>query len=134
MVRTCCNNRTLVAVTSVLWVLSLLTSLACAAKKYQIAQVANVHLHDSGAGMVDVYVTVQQGEFLFITDCGDAQRVTIPKAWVSGTKIQARHNKNRVYLRNPEGKEYACDLLGRKHTALRQYLLAMAMDAYENLR
>jgi hypothetical protein len=119
MVRTCCNNRTLVAVTSVLWVLSLLTSLACAAKKYQIAQVANVHLHDSGAGMVDVYVTIQQGEFLFITDCGDAQRVTIPKAWVSGTKIQARHNKNRVYFRNPAGKEYACDLLGRKHAPLR---------------
>jgi hypothetical protein len=119
MARTCRNNRTLVALTSVLWVLLLLTTLACAVKKYQTVQITNVHLHDSGAGVVDAYVTVQEGGFLFISDCGDAQRITIPKAWVSGTKIQARHNRNRVYFRNPAGKEYACDLLGRKHAPLR---------------
>ena len=50
------------------------------AKKYQIAQVANVHLHDSGAGMVDVYITVQQGEFLFITDAVTHNGCVIPKA------------------------------------------------------
>ena len=61
----------------------------------------------------------QEGEFLFITDCGDARRVKIAKAWVSGAKIQARRNNNRVYLRNAAGKEYACDLLGRKHAGLR---------------
>ena len=105
--------------TSLLGLLSLLTTLACTARKYQTVQITNVHLHDSGAGMVDAYVTVQEGEFLFITDCGDAQRVTIPKAWVSGAKIQARHNKNFFYLRNPAGKEYACDLLGRKHATSR---------------
>jgi hypothetical protein len=49
-------------------------------------QITNVYLHDSGAGMVDAYLTVQ-GELLFITDCGDAQRVTVPKAWVSGAKV-----------------------------------------------
>jgi hypothetical protein len=119
MARTCCNNRTLVAVTSVSWVLLLITTLACAPKKYQTVQITNVHLHDSGAGVVDAYVTVQEGEFLFIADCGDPRRVTIPKAWVSGAKVQAHHNKNLVYLRNPAGKEYACDLLGRKHATLR---------------
>jgi hypothetical protein len=50
-----------------------------AAKKYQTVQITNVYLHDSGAGMVDAYLTVQ-GELLFITGCGDAQRVTVPKA------------------------------------------------------
>jgi hypothetical protein len=89
-----------------------------AAKKYQTVQITNVYLHDSGAGMVDAYLTVQ-GELLFITDCGDAQRVTVPKAWVSGAKVQVRHKKNRIYIRNPAGKEYAYDLLGRKHAPSR---------------
>jgi hypothetical protein len=49
--------------------------------------------------MVDAYLTVQ-GELLFIIDCGDAQRVTVPKAWVSGAKVQVRHKKNRILTRN----------------------------------
>jgi hypothetical protein len=58
-----------------------------AAKKYQTVQITNVYLHDSGAGMVDAYLTVQ-GELLFITDCGDAQRVTVPKAWFREQKFR----------------------------------------------
>jgi hypothetical protein len=97
----------------------LLPVFACAPKKYQIVQITNVHLHDSGAGNVDAYVTVQEGEFLFITDCGDTQRVTLPKAWRDGTKIELRYTKDRVYIRNLVGKDYACDLLGKKHAPLR---------------
>jgi hypothetical protein len=104
MARTCCNNRTLVAVTSVSWVLLLLTTLACAAKKYQTVQITNVHLHDSGAGVVDAYVTVQEGEFLFIADCGDPRRVTIPKAWVSGAKVQAHHKQESCLHKKSRGK------------------------------
>jgi hypothetical protein len=95
----------LVALQPTLWVLvMLLPVFACAPKKYQIVQITNVHLHDSGAGVVDAYVTVQEGEFLFIADCGDPRRVTIPKAWVSGAKVQAHHKQESCLHKKSRGK------------------------------
>jgi hypothetical protein len=113
----CCNRHPGVALKTALLVVFSLPVLACAPKKYHPAQINNVHLHGSGGEKprLDVYVTIQDGALLYITACGDTQLRRTPKAWTDGEQIEIRSTTTRVYIKNPGGKDYACDLLGQKH-------------------
>jgi hypothetical protein len=94
-----------------------LLTLSCAPRRYQHAQVVNLHLHNYGAGeppIVGAYLSVRVERFVYIGDCGDVKHLTIPKEWSAGNKIEVSFKKSRFYVRNPSDKDYKCDILGTR--------------------
>ena len=89
---------------------------SCARRSYQHAQVVNLHLHDNGGGetpIVDTYLRIHVDRLIYIGDCGDAKHLSIPKEWSPGNNIDVSLKKSRFYVKNPSGKDYACDILGK---------------------
>jgi hypothetical protein len=50
---------------------------------------------------------------VYIGNCGDAKHLSVPKEWSSGNSIEVSFKKSRFYVKNPSGKDYACDILGK---------------------
>jgi len=93
-----------------------LLALSCAPRRYQRAQVVNLHLHNNGGGetaIVDTYLRIRVDRLIYIGDCGDAKHLSIPKEWSPGNNIDVSLKKSRFYVKNPSGKDYASDILGK---------------------
>ena len=93
-----------------------LLTLSCAPRRYQRAQVVNLHLHNNGGGetaIVDTYLRIRVDRLIYIGDCGDVKHLTVPKEWSVGNSIEVSLKKTRFYVKNPSGKDYACDILGK---------------------
>ena len=93
-----------------------LLTLSCAPRRYQRAQVVNLHLHNNGGGetpILDTYLRVRLDRLIYIGDCGDVKHLTLPKEWSVGNSIEVSLKKTRFYVKNPSGKDYACDILGK---------------------
>jgi hypothetical protein len=99
----------------VLCLASLLLVPSCAARKYQRLQVVNLHLRNNAGEVpvVDAYLTVQLDRVVYVGDCGDVKHLIVPKEWSPGNNIDVSLKKFRFYVRNPSGKDYACDVMGQ---------------------
>lgn len=53
---------------------------------------------------------------VYIGDCGDVKRLTIPREWSSGNDVEVSLKKFRFYVRNRSGKDFVCDVLGQTTT------------------
>ena len=93
-----------------------LLALNCAPRRYQPAQVVNLHLHNNGGGetaIVDTYLRIRVDRLIYIGNCGDVKHLTVPKEWSVGNSIEVSLKKSRFYVKNPSAKDYACDILGK---------------------
>ena len=93
-----------------------LLALSCAPRRYQRVQVVNLHLHNNGGGetpIVDTYLRIRVDRLIYVGDCGDVKHLTVPKEWSVGNSIEVSLKKTRFYVKNPIGKDYACDILGK---------------------
>jgi hypothetical protein len=89
---------------------------SCAPTRYQRAEVVNLHLHNNGGGeipIVDTYLRIRVDHLIYIGDCGDVKHLTLPKEWSVGNSIEVSLKKTRFSVKNPSGKDYACDILGK---------------------
>lgn len=96
---------------------SLLLGFGCAPRKYQRVQVVNLHLHNNAGEVpiVDVYLSIRSDRVIYIGDCGNVNRMkTVPREWTPGKNIEVRFKKSRLYVKNSNGKDYACDVLGQR--------------------
>ena len=100
----------------VLCLASLLLGCGCAPRKYQRVQVVNLHLHNNAGEVpiIDVYLSIRSDRVVYIGDCGDVKHLSIPKEWEIGNGVEVRFKKSRFYVRHPSGKDYPCDILGRR--------------------
>jgi hypothetical protein len=91
-----------------------LLTLGCAPRRYQRAEVVNLHLHNYGTGeppIVGAYLRIRVER---LGDCGDVKHLSIPREWSVGNSIGASFKKSRFYVKNPSGKDYKCDILARR--------------------
>jgi hypothetical protein len=102
----------------------LLLGSGCAPRKYQRAEIVNLHLHNNAGEVpiVDLYLSLRADHVVYIGDCGDVKHFSIPKEWQTGNGVDVSFNKARFYVRDHGRKDFICDILGRTTKATRPKL------------